>query len=71
MTPESSSQPLLFSQSRLEYVDVENMDLPRTNADGVDVIDPTPEQKYLFDTQGWLLIPGLLDESDVRQMRAY
>lgn len=73
MTPsdEVQRQPLLFKQSQLDWVDVDNIDLPRTNADGAAVIEPTQEQRYLFDTQGWLLIPGLLDTDEIEQMRAY
>ena len=58
----STAKPLLFQQSRVGYVDIDEVDLPRTNAAGKPIIDPTPEQRYLFDTQGWLLIPGLLSE---------
>ena len=73
MTPsdEVQRQPLLFKQSQLDWVDLDNIDLPRTNADGESVIEPTPEQRYLFDTQGWLLIPGLIDADEVEQMREY
>ena len=67
----STAKPLLFQQSRVGYVDIDAVDLPRTNAAGKPVIDPTPEQRYLFDTQGWLLIPGLLSESEVEEMRAF
>lgn len=69
MTP--NHQPLLFEQSRHGFFDMDNIDLPRTNADGEAVIDPTPEQRYLFDSQGWLLVPGLLSASDVEEMRAW
>ena len=65
----STAKPLLFQQSRVGYVDIDAVDLPRTNAAGKPVIDPTPEQRYLFDTQGWLLIPGLLSEDEVEEMR--
>ena len=73
MTPsnEGQRQPLLFKQSGLDWVDLDNIDLPRTNADGKAVIEPTAEQRYLFDTQGWLLIPGLLDADEIEQMREY
>ena len=37
-------------------------DLPTKNADGEPVVELTDEQKYLFDTRGWLLVPGLLLE---------
>ena len=73
MLPQNNSpaKPLIFEQSRLGYVDFDAMDLPRTNAEGKPVIDPTPEQRYLFDTQGWLLVPGLLSKTEVEEMRAF
>ncbi|HIB88922.1 TPA: hypothetical protein EYN09_12765 [Candidatus Poribacteria bacterium] len=67
----SSTKPVIFEQSRLGYVDIDAIDLPRTNAESKPVIELTPEQRYLFDTQGWLLIPGLLSEDEVDQMRAF
>ena len=64
-------QPLVFEQSRLGFVDMDAVDLPRTNADGEPVVEPTPEQRYLFDTQGWILIPGVLPADEVEEMRAF
>ena len=40
---------------------------PQTNADGLPAVAPTPEQRYLFDAQGWILIPGLLGQDEVEQ----
>lgn len=45
--------------------------LPDRNADGVPAIEWTEDQKFLFDTRGWLVVPGVLSESDVEEMRAY
>lgn len=67
----SEPQPLLFSQSRHQYVDEGAADWPRANADGLPVVAPTPEQRYLFDAQGWILIPGLLGDAEVEEMRAH
>ena len=44
-------------------------ELPKKNADGLDVIEPTDEQKYLFDTHGWMLIPSLLTQDEIEEMR--
>ncbi len=68
---QTSPQPLIFEQSRVGYVDIDAIDLPRNNTEGKPVINPTPEQKYLFDTQGWLLVPGLLSKAEVEEMRAF
>ena len=45
----------------------ESRQLSATNADGVPVVPLTEEQKFTFDTQGWLCIPGVLDEAKKRQ----
>ena len=46
-------------------------DLPLKNADGEPVVEPTQEQKYIFDTRGWLLLPGVLGEDEVEEMREF
>ncbi len=46
-------------------------DLPTRNADGEPVIALTQEQKYLFDTRGWLLVPGVLADDEIEAMREY
>ena len=74
MPPQNDSfpQPILFEQSRLGgYIDIETADLPHTNTEGKPVIELTPEQRYLFDTQGWLLIPAVLSAGEVDEMRAF
>ena len=43
----------------------------QNNADGLPAIPPTAEQKYLFDTRGWLLISGVLSETEIAEMRDY
>ncbi len=46
-------------------------DLTQTNADGKPVVPLTQEQKYLFDKNGWLLVPGVLTDSEVEEMRDF
>ena len=45
--------------------------MPTHNVDGQAIVPLTEEQKYLFDARGWLLIPGVLSEAEVEEMRAY
>ncbi len=45
--------------------------LTTTNADGELVVPLTEEQKFIFDTQGWLMIPALLSETDLKEMRDF
>ena len=44
---------------------------PTTNADNLPPIPLTEEQQFLFDTRGWLLFPGILSESEVKEMREF
>lgn len=46
-------------------------ELPQKNADGLPVVAPTEEQKYLFDTQGWLLMPDVLTGDELEEMREW
>ena len=46
-------------------------ELTQTNADGAPVVPLTQEQKYLFDKNGWLLIPGVLTTSEIEEMRDF
>ena len=52
-------------------MDVPDGVMPTHNADGQAVVPLTEEQKYLFDARGWLLIPGVLSEDEVEEMRAF
>ena len=45
--------------------------LPEKNADGLSAVPLTEEQKYRFDTRGWLLVPGVLSESETAEMRDF
>ncbi|MEM7533913.1 MAG: phytanoyl-CoA dioxygenase family protein [Chloroflexota bacterium] len=46
-------------------------EFPKFNGDGLPIIDPTPEQKYIFDTKGWLLLPAVLNGDDLAEMQAW
>ena len=50
---------------------VENRQLTTTNADGEPIVGLTEEQKFIFDAQGWLMIPGLIPEAELEEMRAF
>ena len=45
--------------------------LPTTNADGLPAVPFTEDQRYLFDTRGWLAVPGVLSEDDIVEMRDF
>jgi hypothetical protein len=44
---------------------------PERNADGLPPVELTDEQKYLLDVRGWLLVPGVLSESEAKEMREF
>jgi hypothetical protein len=50
---------------------VENRQLTTTNADEEAIVGLTEEQKFIFDAQGWLMIPGLIPEAELEEMRAF
>jgi hypothetical protein len=47
------------------------MALATTNADGKPAIPLTEDQKYLFDTRGWLVVPNVLTDDEVAEMRDF
>jgi hypothetical protein len=48
-----------------------SVSLPARNADGDAVVPLTDEQRYLFDTRGWLLFPALISEEELKPMREF
>ena len=67
----SSSGAFIIDKNLGARLDETQANLPRVNADGKDVVPLTDEQKYLFDKDGWLLMPGVLSEADCADMRAF
>ena len=63
--------PYIVDKNLGTHVDLEAIDLPQKNADGKPVIPLTAEQKYLFDMRGWLLIPNVLTDTEVTEMREF
>lgn len=47
------------------------MGITTHNAEGLPAVPLTEEQRYLFDTRGWLLLPGVLPEDEAATMRDY
>jgi hypothetical protein len=67
----ASGEPFIIDKNLGKRLDLTAADLPRTNADGQPVIDPTDEQKYVFDMRGWVLFPGVLSEDEIAEIRAF
>ena len=67
----SSNGAFIIDKNLGARLDETQADLTRVNADGREVVPPTDEQKYLFDKDGWLLIPGVLSDDECAEMRAF
>ncbi|MBM3262357.1 MAG: phytanoyl-CoA dioxygenase family protein [candidate division Zixibacteria bacterium] len=63
--------PFIIGKNLGKRFDIAAADLPHENADGLPVIAPTDEQKYLFDMRGWLMFPGVLSAGEVAEMTAF
>ena len=44
---------------------------PTTNAEGLPIIALSEDQRFVFDTRGWLLLPDLLTDGQIRAMRDF
>lgn len=67
----ADNTPYIFAHSLGHQLDMSAQEFPDLNADGQPVVALTQEQKYLFDTRGWLLIPGVLEENEIEEMRTF
>ena len=67
----ATKKPFIVNKNLGSAVEVEPEELTRTNADGVPVVVPTQKQKYDFDRNGWILIPNVLLDTDIADMRDF
>ena len=67
----ATRKPFIVNKNLGSAVEVEPEELTMTNADGVPVTVPTQKQKYDFDRNGWLLIPSVLSDTDIVEMREF
>jgi len=68
---DNSTRPYIMDKNMGAAVNLDAVEMPTVNGDGLPVIELTQEQKYLFDLRGWLLIPGVLSADEVAEMREY
>ena len=69
--------PRVVGELRLGYSDDdestrvsnEGVLYPTTNGDGLPIVPCSDVHKFLFDTRGWLLLPGLLSEEELVPIR--
>ena len=67
----ATKKPFIVNKNLGSAVEVEPEELTRANADGVPVIVPTQKQKYDFDRNGWVLVPSILSDTDIAEMRKF
>ncbi len=66
-----TKKPFIVNKNLGSAVEVEPEELTLTNAEGVPVSVPTQKQKYDFDRNGWLLIPNVLSDAEISEMREF
>ena len=67
----ATRKPFIVNKNLGSAVEVEPEELTTTNAEGIPAVVPTQKQKYNFDRNGWLLIPSVLSDSDIAEMREF
>ena len=67
----TTKKPFIVNKNLGSAVEVEPEELTLTNADGIPVSVPTQKQKYDFDRNGWLLIPSVLSNADISEMKEF
>ena len=65
------SEPFVINKNMGSPMAISARDLTPKNADGLPVVLPTEKQKYDFDRNGWLLIPGVLSKDECDDMRTF
>lgn len=66
-----TTKPFVINKNLGSAVRVQGEELTSTNADGEPVVHLTQKQKYNFDRNGWLLVPGVLGAAELEEMRAH
>ena len=64
-------EPVMFNKDLGQPLDLNSINFTQKNADGKPVIAMTTEQKYVFDAKGWVMIPNVLTELEVSEMRDF
>ena len=66
-----TTEPFVINKNLGSALMTQTEELTSTNADGDPVVPLTQKQKYNFDRNGWLLIPGVLEGGELAEMQAY
>lgn len=65
------TDPYIVDKNFGAPMDLSMIQMPEKTAIGEDVINPTAEQKYVFDTRGWLLIPSVLKGKQLAECQEF
>lgn len=65
------AKPFVVNKNMGSPLAVTAEDLTPYNSDGLPVVLPSEKQKYDFDRNGWILIPGVLSEGECDEMKAF
>jgi len=68
---QNHTKPFIVDKNLGAALDIDNAALPQTTSDGTPVVPPTQEQKYLFDMRGWLLVPGVLADDELKEIQDF
>ncbi len=71
MTTDVKTFPYIINKSMGRPMAPFEDEFPKYNGDGLPIVEPTAEQKYLFDKNGWLVIPSVLSDGESREMREW
>lgn len=63
--------PFLFDKNLGAGLRLSAADLTSTNAEGLPVRQLSEEERFLFDAQGYLLVPGVLSAAEVAEMKEF
>jgi hypothetical protein len=64
-------QPYVINKNLGQPLGDVSGEYPTRNSEGLPVIPPTDEQKYVFDTRGWVLIESVLTGAELDEARDY
>ncbi|MCG9127268.1 hypothetical protein JT359_06650 [Candidatus Poribacteria bacterium] len=67
----ATKKPFIVNKNLGSAVEVEPEELTSANADELPIIYPTQKQKYDFDRQGWVVIPNVLSDEEIIEIRTF
>lgn len=65
--------PFVFDENWQNFGNLskEDREFSPVNSEGEAIVSLSSEQKFIFDSQGWLCIPGVLNNTELKEMREF